>query len=450
MTIGSRPVRTLALLLALALQGGSFARAQVSSAEVTDPRLREPQQTYSAQLLALNRAIRQTKFPYTFLLSRYIGLDPKDQLGADTRGLEFVLFRNRVILKISGNYNAAFNSALLSGNERANRVFDEVVIPILQLIPKYFSPQANFEGFGFEISYHVREQNRSYAYEGKSILTLVLDKADAFSYLNSQRESERQEILDRSEVYLNGKEFGLALGSRDPFDVEALDRSAWAQSAGSEVKEPAASAMTERVPASDDLVRLPKPDFNPLQGLRTLKHVEALSHSTASEATPSDRRDTAGQAQADALQTKYHSQLEALATEGTERYHLVDYAPPSFVTFQNRVYLQVTLRNPAPFDRNATSIYKRAAQSFDLFLAAVLKTLLDKVPGSEEIAGLDITVINNFSGAPAPSSEAVEFVCPLRLLRQFADAEITNQDLINQSAVLVNGIRIALSLQQVE
>jgi hypothetical protein len=35
-------------------------------------------------------------------------------------------------------------------------------------------------------------------------------------------------------------------------------------------------------------------------------------------------------------------------------------------------------------------------------------------------------------------------------LRQFADAEITNQDLINQSAVLVNGIRIALNLQQVE
>jgi len=30
------------------------------------------------------------------------------------------------------------------------------------------------------------------------------------------------------------------------------------------------------------------------------------------------------------------------------------------------------------------------------------------------------------------------------------DAEITNQDLINQSVVLVNGVRIALNLQTVE
>jgi len=40
--------------------------------------------------------------------------------------------------------------------------------------------------------------------------------------------------------------------------------------------------------------------------------------------------------------------------------------------------------------------------------------------------------------------------CPRRALSQFADADITNQQLIDQSIVLVNGVRIALNLQTAE
>jgi hypothetical protein len=47
-------------------------------------------------------------------------------------------------------------------------------------------------------------------------------------------------------------------------------------------------------------------------------------------------------------------------------------------------------------------------------------------------------------------SEAVEFILPAALARQFADNEITNQALIDKSQVLVNGVRIALNLQLVE
>jgi len=36
------------------------------------------------------------------------------------------------------------------------------------------------------------------------------------------------------------------------------------------------------------------------------------------------------------------------------------------------------------------------------------------------------------------------------VLKQFADAEITSQQLINKSIVLVNGTRIGLNLQLVE
>ena len=47
-------------------------------------------------------------------------------------------------------------------------------------------------------------------------------------------------------------------------------------------------------------------------------------------------------------------------------------------------------------------------------------------------------------------SEAVEFVCPRAALKKFVNAEITNQQLLDESIVLVNGVRIALNLQLVE
>jgi len=155
-------------------------------------------------------------------------------------------------------------------------------------------------------------------------------------------------------------------------------------------------------------------------------------------------------ADADRLQAKYQSQLDALAKEGAARFHFVDYAPPSFVVFRERLYLQLTLRNPLAFDKDSSSIYKRAAQSFDLFLALQLKALLEKTPEIAEMEGLDITVVNQLAAKPSPSSEAVEFILPLKPLREFVDAGITNQELINRSIILVNGVRIALNLQLVE
>ena len=150
------------------------------------------------------------------------------------------------------------------------------------------------------------------------------------------------------------------------------------------------------------------------------------------------------------MQAKYQSQLDALTKDGLAHYHFVSYAPASLGLFHSQVYLQLTLRNPALFDKNSTSIYKRAAQSFDLFLAPQLKGLLAKIPLGPEVAGVDVTVLDEFTRSTSASSEALEFICPLNPLRHFADADITNQDLIQQSIVLVNGVRVALNLQQVE
>ncbi len=429
-------------------------RAQVNPAEILDPRLKAAEQTYLQQLITLNRAIRSTKFPFEFFLSRYVGLDPARQREADTRGVEFVKFHDQVVLKVTGNYNAAFNADLLTQNQRADRTFQDVVVPILHIVTQDIPSNVTCDAVGFEISYHVRRRTQNYDYEGKEILVVVFNKEDAYDYFRAGRESERQDILNRSEIYLNGKAFGLALEARDPFPVEGLERADRQPPA----REPAPAAITASMPPT---TRLPSAYQSAAPGLPDpdkLKAVRAgLAPASSADSSPvaapvsaSPSPGAATQADADRLQAKYQTQLDAMAKEGAARLHLVDYAPPSFVVFRNQIYLQITLRNPAHFDSQTTSIYKRAAQSFDLFLAPQLKSLVDKFSPDAEFAGLDVTVLNQLSAQLASSSEATEFVCPLNPLRQFVNAEITNQELINQSVVLVNGVRIALNLQQVE
>jgi hypothetical protein len=451
-------VMVIAVLAVLGSSGAAWA--QVSPAEITNPRLKQTEQTYLQQLIDLSHAIAQIQFPFAFVLSRSAGLDPKQQIGADRRGLEFINFKNQTVLKISGNYNAAFSAQMLTENQRADRVFGDVIVPILDVLPKYFSAQSDFDGFGFEISYHVRTNTRSYSYEGAQVLTIVFDKADAFKYARSERPSERQEILDVSEVYVDGKSFGLMLGQRDPSPVDEEGKEGRRQqteSASASVKATIAPPAVAATPPSPAAAERPReaaapaasparpPATSPAAAMPGSAGVPAAAPQATATPPPA-----ATQADADALQAKLQAQLQALDQEGRAHDGFVDYAPPSFAIFHNQIYLQLTLRNPNVFDKNATSIYKRAAQSLDLFLAPRLKALLEKTPADPAIAGLDATVLSEFSANASSSSEAIEYVCPMAPLRRFANADITSQDLINQSVVLVNGVRIALNLQQVE
>src|SRR5512146_1572729 len=72
------------------------AFAQVSPNEITDPQLRAAEQAYLPKLVEINRAVGAAQFPFLFSLNRYVGLDAKQQAGADRRGLEFVNFHGRI------------------------------------------------------------------------------------------------------------------------------------------------------------------------------------------------------------------------------------------------------------------------------------------------------------------------------------------------------------------
>ena len=429
------------IVCAAVLLAAGCAWAQVSPNEIVNPKLKETEQAYLAQLQSLHRAIGETKFALPFILTRYVGRDPDRQASLDTRGIEFVYFQNRLLLKTSGFYTAAFNSEELTPNERASRILQEVVVPILRLTVQQIPADVECDGIGFEIAYHVRSARRNSDYEGREILAVVLDRAEAFALAAESGNEARQTILNRSAIYLDGKRFGLALGQRDELDLEALGRSGSGEAGPTTASPASARWLAENTPRL-----VPAASPNSSYAAPAKKNAADVINPSGPAPNP---KTVANAADVEKLQAQFQVQLDALVKEEGAKLSLVDYAPPTFAVYHKQLVLQFTLRNPLAFDKSSSSIYKRAAQSFDLFLAPQLKALLPKLPADLQVDALDFSVLNRL-GNEKDTSEAVEFICPLRSIRTFAEDEIASQDLINQSIVLVNGVRINLNLEFVE
>jgi hypothetical protein len=417
------------------------AVAQVSPNEILNPDLRALEEAHFQQLIALNQSIAQLKFPYSFYLSRYVGLDPAQQAEADSRGLEFVRFQDRKILKVSGNYNAAYNTLRMTQNERSAATFRTVMLPILNLLTSVLPADIDCDGIGFEISHHARTNEKSFDFEGKEILVVVLDRNDAWAMSQAKTEAERQDILNRSKVFVSGSEFGLSLLERDPLNIQTLPRAIPAK--------PDASSTARATFASHS--SLVKPAATPMPDANLAAEMPASAPPSSAAARETDPpKPVMTQKDADRLEDRYRLQLGVLAKEGGEKYHFVSYAPPAFVIFHDQVTLQLTMKNTLAFGPSKGSIYKRAAQSFDLFLAPQMKDIVGRISEEVEFQLYDFSVLNKLSPMAKETSEAIEYICPRDAVKQFVNAEITNQQLLDRSVILVNGVRIALNLQLVE
>jgi len=440
-----RSLFSVALLVVL---WPATARSQVSPNEILSPDLKALEQTYFQQLIGINQSVAKTKFSFPLYLSRYVGLDPAKQAEADSRGLEFVRFQNQTILKITGNYNTAYNTLKMTPNERASATFRAVILPILGVVTAALPEDLACDGIGFEISHHARTNGRSYEYEGKEILVVVLDRADAWALSRAAGDVERQEILNRNKVFLNGSDYGLSLTERDPLNVQALPRSIPAKPEAT--SSPRSTVMASHSPLLKTGTTAPPLASAAQPPLESPPPRIELTASAPTAADPPPPAAVATQADADRMDEKLQSQLAAFAKQGEAKFHFVSYAPPTFVIFQDKLTLQMTLKNSLQFDPAKSSIYKRAAQSFDLFLAPLLKDLSERVSPDVEFQLFDFSVLNKMSPGAKVTSEAIEFICPRPALKRFVNAEITNQQLLDQSVVLVNGVRIALTLQLVE
>src|ERR1700747_1982565 len=186
---GFHSKKILLALMPLFAFGAVPVLAQVSPNEILNPDLKALEQTYFQQLIGINQSIAKIKFPFPFYLSRFVGIDPAKQAEGDSRGLEFVRFQDRVILKVTGNYNAAYDTNRMTQNERAANTLRTVVLPILVLTTATLPPDIACDGIGFEISYHARSREPSYDFEGKESLVLVLDRIDAWALSGATTDS---------------------------------------------------------------------------------------------------------------------------------------------------------------------------------------------------------------------------------------------------------------------
>jgi hypothetical protein len=231
------------------------------------------------------------------------------------------------------------------------------------------------------------------------VLSAVFSRADAAALASATTQETRQEILNRSDVYVNGQAFGIALGQHNPIVPEAKeDRDDEIARAETKLAE---SAKLVRASASHnvDEARLDPPPA-------------IVSRDVRSAVPPSD-------------------------------------AAPKLEQAGDQLVMHFNLQSPLTFNGANSSIYKRAAQSFDLFLAPGLRALMKTLPSDTKYDAFEFSIVTQVANAVTPS-ETIDFICPISSTRSFLDNKITSQDLINQSTVLVNGMRIGLDLAKVE
>ena len=134
----------------------------------------------------------------------------------------------------------------------APRTFSRSSLRSSRSLPSRF-PEISCDGIGFEIAYHVRV-HRNFDYEAKEILVVVFAPADAFLFAVANDDTSQQNILNRSEIYVNGKEFGLALNQHNPLDLEAIGKEPLASSSDRPVPSVRPAANAGQQPASNPTV----------------------------------------------------------------------------------------------------------------------------------------------------------------------------------------------------
>ena len=410
------------LIAGAVVAAATAALGQVSPTEVSDRRAKADEQKYLPQLVSLQKAIGSADFPYTFRLARYLDSKPGQRSALDSNGLEFVYFRDKVVLKVSGFYRVAFNAMQVTRNGRASETMQSAVLPILRMIAEQIPQNYDYDAIGFEILYDARDASGAYDYEGHEVLTAVFGRDDAFALARSSSDEERQEIMNRSETFVNGKEFELALIERDPTSEPAVQRSA---------KQPALERASFAPGKSAHAAVVAAPTFPAVADAQPARSADSSSADS----------DTAG------MQRRLQAEVSAIRDGHVAPDTGGQAIPPSLENSGDRKMLHFTLQNTLSFPTNQTSIYKRAAQSFDLFLAPELKDISKRVPADAAVDALHFSVLNRVG---AGKDETIEYICPMDAMRSFVEDKITTQDLINKSKVLVNGVRIGLDLQLVE
>ena len=122
-----------------------------------------------------------------------------------------------------------------------------------------------------------------------------------------------------------------------------------------------------------------------------------------------------------------------------------------FRTFKEKLYLEVKINYLVTYNTLKVSMYDAASMTFDEVVAKLARKLSTDFKKQDEIAGFifNVTYTNKdfLEKYDMPRNVTNEFILPKDACRKYTALDITNQDLINQSIILVDGERISLNLQ---
>jgi hypothetical protein len=388
--------------IAFAILCAALAPAQVlSPAEIADPAIRALQQSHLDELHAITAALAKHEFPYHFYFSRKLDLTEKVQERNDQRSIQFDKFQGQIVLKITGNYFAAYSTEKMTSEERTRRTYTDVMLPILQAAVPALARADVPQAFALEISHHIIRKVMGLETETAENVVLILPKAAAQRLVDARDEASRIAALQDGAAYLNSNPISIFPYERREIPVVRV-------------------ASLSPVPVTPVVTAVPSAVPPPI---------------------PSSRAK---------LEDAYRDTFARLLKDLDSQAHFVPYAPPSFIAFREGRYLELPINTPLAAS-DSGSQYKLAALAFDRHVAHLIRPVLAYFKDSADFTGVDFSTTVRLAGsAEGEASESVEFILPLSALRTYSQYNLTGQQLLDAGVVLINGERVGLDLQTAE
>jgi hypothetical protein len=417
-------MRTSRLGILLLFAASLAAVAQViSPMEMDDPGMRRLQQEHLGELQAIATEITQHSFPYPFYFSRRLDIDEAEQKRSDQRSIAFERYNSQIALEITGNYYASYSDERLDGDHRVRQTYLDVIYPILRALVPKLTAEAKLEAFAVEVSHHVRKKVMGVSGEFPENVVFVIDKSLATKLMRAKDIAEQQELMLDAEIY------------RD--------------------REPVILWLTGDKPVIDESsARAVKAGMGP----NTHQHtgtIGAVLVPTKPKAVPDELKaaplhdDSPGALKA--LQEAHQTEIDKMVFELNETAHFVTYAPPTFISFKQGTYLQLSLTTLLNAGSEGSQ-YKLAALAFDRHISHLLRPVVGYLGSdSSKFDGIDFSTTVKVSGDEKGSySEAVEFVLPWSALQCYQSFDCAGQQILTSGIVLINGERVTLDLQAAE
>ena len=413
----------------------SAARAQVLPAnEIQDSTLSALQARNMDELKQVGAEILKLPTDYPFYLSRKLDLEEGKQKWADQRSIQFDRYKDKIVLKITGNYFAAYSAEKMNSDQRARQTFLQIVLPILQIAAPHFEKNPSLQAYAFEISHHVIAKVRGVAVERPENLVVILPQAAAIQMVNAKDDTTRQAAIMRGEVFVNAKATTLWLSAEGP----QLAKEAPPDDPSTASQSTAVSSAEVVHNGEQDTDKLPSP-----------VHVQTLKPAKPAD-PPKPPRDTSPQSLS-SMQSAIKPILDGMVKELDPQAHFVAYASPNFIAFRSGIYLELSI-NTTLAEPPTASRYRLAALIFDDHVAHLIRPLLGYFKNDSQFDGLGFSSTLHLATKPGvgASSQAVEFFFPFPALRCYERYDCTGQQLIDAGTVLINGERVSLDLQIAE